>query len=888
MTPFLVLLVRLFPAAFRAQFGGDVIEQIRRDQARARRRGRGSAVVSAVATAADLVRAAAAERLRPSWRAAGRANTRRSGMETWWSGWTRDLRHAGRAVRRSPGFAAVTVITLGLAIGANAGIFSVVDTVLLDPLPYAEPDRLVYIGATAPGTDFPEEFATGSEFYVQYGEESRLLEDVAMLTAFTNTVRVGDRAERVWMAAGSSNLLALLGATPILGRLPVPEDESGVAVISHAMWTTWFGNDPSVIGQSHYMGGGQRTVIGVMDRDFWFPNDDVLLWIPFVVRPESVVPGRLGQPVIARVAPGVTDEALVSELSGLAQRIPERFGGTAAYARMIERHRPVIKPMHEFLLGSASRPLWVLLGSVGIVLLMACANVANLFLVRAERQQRDMAVRRAIGAARGQLVRSRLAEALVLAGLAAGLALFLAWATVPLYLRAALPDVPRLDRVAIRWPTLAFTAAIALVAGLLCGLLPALRAASPDLTRLREGGRGSTRRRHWSRDGLVVAQTAMALVLLIGSGLLIRSYQALRDVDPGYDTADLFTFQMAPELEHLVDGPSYARFHMEFRDRLAALPGVEGVGLIENVPLNEGTAQGRFRTEEMSAAGEDGALLNFTFADGNYFDVMGIDVQRGRAFEDADHVSAHGNIVLSRTAAELLWPGQDPIGRRMQGLEPDVWQTVVGVVEDVMQNNFREAAQPVIYFPLVGTLPDGWMITTPAYVVKTPRAESIGSEIRALVREVAPGAPMYRDYTMTRLAADSMVDLSFTMLTLGIVSLLALVLGAVGLYGVLSYIVAERTREIGVRMALGAKAGEVRRMVVAQGGRVVLVGVAIGVIVAIAATRALGSLLFGVAALDVATFLAMTGMMMLVGLLASYVPARRASSVDPSRSLRGD
>jgi putative ABC transport system permease protein len=887
MTAFLRWLVRLYPAGFRSQFGADMGEQIERDWSQMRGRGLVRAAVWSVVTAADLAGAALAERWDPAWRPERVTTVRRARMTTWTSGWTSDLRHAARAVVRAPGFAVVTVFTLGLGIGANAGIFSVIETVLLDPLPYGEADRLVHIAASAPGTEYPEEFGVSAEFYVQYAEQSALLEEVAVYSDFTNTVRVGEQVERARVVAGTASLLHTLGAEPVLGRLPVPEDESGVAVISHGMWTTWFGQDPDVIGQSHYMAGDVRTIIGVLGPDFWFPRDDVLLWYPYVVRPEGIVPGRFGAGMIGRMAPGAGVEGVAAELTRLARTLPARFGGNAAYARTIERHRAVVRPLSGELLG-AERPLWVLLGAVGIVLLIACANVANLFLVRAERRQRDMAVRKAIGAARAQLIRSQMAEAFVVAAGAAVVAVLLARAAVPLFVAAAPADVPRLDRVGIHWRTIAFTAALALVSALLCGLLPAIRASGAKMTRLREGGRGATRRRHWSRDGLVVAQTALALVLLIGSGLLIRSFEALRSVDPGYETADRFTFQIAPENADLVDGPSFARFHLNFRDRLAAMPGVEAVGIIENVPLNEGTATGRFRSEEMVGAGTDGTLLNFTFADGSYFPTMGVDVQRGRVFEDADHLAMHGSIVISRSAAELLWPGQDPIGRRLEGLETGTLETVIGVVEDVMQENFRQAAQPVVYFPLAGRQPTSWVLSSPAYVVKSRGAEVIGPEIRALVREVAPGAPMYREYTMAGLAADSMVDLSFTMLTLGVVSLLALVLGAVGLYGVLSYVVAERTKEIGVRMALGAEAGKVRRMVVAQGGRVVGIGVAIGILVAFAATRVLGGLLFGVAPLDAATFLAMTATMILVGLLASYVPARRASSVDPILSLRGD
>jgi predicted permease len=420
---------------------------------------------------------------------------------------------------------------------------------------------------------------------------------------------------------------------------------------------------------------------------------------------------------------------------------------------------------------------------------------------------------------------------------------------------------------------------------LLCGLIPAIRASAPNLAGLRDGSRGSTRRRHWGRDGLVIAQTALALVLLIGSGLLIRSFQQLRSVDPGYDTADIFTFQIAPERASLNDAQSFATFHIDFMHRLAALPGVESVGLVENVPLDEGTSTGRFATEEEPDV-ESGALLNFTWAGGDYFGTMGIQVLTGRAFTQADHISDLGNVIISKSAADMLWPGENAIGRRLRPQGAEAWETVVGVVEDVMQNGFRDPPQALVYAPLVGQSPNARIVSSPAYVLRTERAENIAPEVRALVTEVAPEAPMYRVYTMAGLAAASMVQLSFTMLALGITSLLALILGTVGLYGVLSYVVAERTREIGVRMALGAEAKSVRRMVVGQGIRVVIIGVVIGVLVARASTRALSSLLFGVEAADLATFVGMSGAMLLVGLLASYVPARRASSVDPIESLR--
>ena len=886
----LLALLRLFPRPFRGRFGDELGEHVSREWDDARSRGTAAALWFSLATGVDLVRSALAERWHPTLDETPAASREERPMRTTLSEWATDLRVAARMLRRSPGFAVVAIGTLGLAIGAMAGMFSVVKTVILDPLPYAAADRLVHIGATAPGSDMPPEFGVSSEFYLHYRERSRLLEEVSTYNSFTNTLRTDDRVERVRMSAPTNSLYAVLGARPILGRLPVAADESRVVVISHALWTSWFGGDPSVIGRVYDIGGAPREIVGVMGPDFGFPDDGTLLWIAGEIREEGLVPGRFGfSALVARMKPGVTPEAVARELTALARELPERFGGTASYARLIEQHRAVVRPMAEEMLFTVARPLWILFGAAAIVLLIACANVANLFTVRTEARQRELAVRRAIGAARAQLVRLQMAEALVVAALAGLVALWIAWGALPGFLAAAPEGVPRLEDVALTAPVVAFTLGAAFVAALACGLVPAIRASAPDLGRLREGGRGATRGRHWGRDALVVGQTALALVLLIGAGLLARSFEKLRHVDPGYDTADIFTFQIAPESETLTDGPSYARFAMEFMDRLRALPGVESVGLVENVPLNEGTAVVAFRTEGMPDDPMAGVRLNVTFAAGDYFRTMGIAVLDGEPFPSRDLAATIGTAVISRTAAQRLWPGERAVGQRLQGPGRDSsWATVVGVVEDVMQNGFRDTAQAHVYLPLVGPTPTSWVMNSPAYVVKTPRAETIAPEVRALVREVAPSAPMYRAFTMAGLARDSMVGLSFTMLTLGIASTLALVLGAVGLYGVLSYVVAQRTREIGVRIALGAEAGAVRRMVVVQGTRVVAVGVAAGLVASLLSTRALGGLLYGVAPVDAATYAAMSAFMLAVGVLASWVPARRASSVDPMESLRSD
>jgi len=377
-------------------------------------------------------------------------------------------------------------------------------------------------------------------------------------------------------------------------------------------------------------------------------------------------------------------------------------------------------------------------------------------------------------------------------------------------------------------------------------------------------------------------------VLLIGSALIVQSFQRLRSVDPGYKTADIYTFQFAPQQERLTDGPAWGRFHLDFMDRLRALPGVTGVGVVNNIPLDEGTGTARFLTDSMVPDGA-GALLDVNFAGGDYFRVMEIELLRGRSFTPEEAVTPNSSAIVSRSAADRLWPDRDPVGQQIRrtGDTPQ-WYAIVGVVEDVKQNDWREAGEAIVYFPLTGPTPAMWAMGSPAYVVKSPRAASLAQEVRELVRQVAPEAPVYREFTMEFLAQRSMVQLSFTMLTLGVVSALAMVLGAVGLYGVLSYVVAERTREIGVRMALGASAGAVRRMVVSQGAKVVIAGTVVGLAAALASTRLLDALLYEVDALDPVVFVAMSFTLIGIGMLASYVPARRASHVDATVALRND
>ena len=804
----------------------------------------------------------------------------------------RDLRHAWRSLLRTPGFLAAAVGTLSLAIGAVAGMFNVVNTVLLKPLPYPAADRLVFLMGTAPGSDLPQRYDPGPEFYVQYKQNSKLIDGLFTLTSYgTSTFRAGERVERIRMAWPTNDMYATLGVRPQLGRLPVSTDNDDAVVISDQLWSGWFGRDKSVIGKWYFVDDSLKQVIGVMPRGFSFPEDNVLLWISGEVRPERVTAGNGGGPTVARMKNGVTKEQLAAELTQLAKQLPARFGGPQNYARIINQHKSLVVPVMERSVGPTLKTsLLVLLGAVALVLLIACANVANLFMVRAESRRRDITVRRAIGASRAQLVRFQMAEAFAVALAAGVLAIVLAGITLPLFLRAAPDGIPRVAEVGLDLPTVLATFTLVLLVALACGAVPALRASSPDLNTLRDGGRGATGRRSWGRDLLVAGQTALALVLLIGAALLVESFQRLRHVNPGYDVRDIYTFQYAPNQPNLRDGPSLGRLHLDVMNRIRALPGVTTVGVVNNIPLDEGTPSVRIRTDEMTGDAQP-VLLNLNFTGGDYFRAMGIPVLQGRAFTNDEAVTPNNNVIVSRTAADKLWPGLSPLGRHIRprlGNQDTVTFTVVGVVGDVKQNDWREAGQANVYLPLTGPAPRAWGMGSPAYVVKSPRAETLKRDVRAIIHEVAPEAPGYREFTAEFLARRSMIQLSFTMLTLGVVSALALILGAVGLYGVLSYVVAQRTREIGVRMALGATAAVVRGQVVSQGARVVLVGCIVGVLAAVASTRFLETLLFDVKAVDATVFAAMSFAMLGVGVLASYMPARRASNVDPIEALRSD
>jgi putative ABC transport system permease protein len=804
--------------------------------------------------------------------------------------WIRDFKHAGRSLVRAPGFTLVVVTTLALAIGANATIFSVVNAVLLEPLPFPHADRLVHIGGTAPGTDQPDELGVPDELYFEYRENVPALEDIALYGTGSSTTRAEGQVDQLFVTQATPSFFTTLGAQPLHGRLPTDEDGNDVVVISHWLWRNWFGSDPAVIGKSYTFANTTRTVIGIMKPEFRFPDERVAFWVPMAIRAAKVTAGGFGPRAVARMKPGTDRAALVAQLEPLARRVQQRLGGPAPYVRIMERHRPVVEPLREHLVGNISTALWILLGTVAIVFLIACANVASLFTVRAENRRRDLAVRRALGARRGDLLRSQLTEALLLAAAGGAAGALIAWAGVPLLVRAA-PDavaggfggapIPGLAAAGLDLTVLLFTVGISVLAACAFGLLPALRFSGSHIGSLQQAGRGVVSG-SLTRDALVVVQTAAALVLLVGSALLMRSFWQLSNVDAGYDIDGIFTFQIAASRPDLNDRAAMSQFQYAFMDRLKGLPGVESVGYVGTLPLDEGAGRANITTPTLQASGAEAPSVRVSGAGGAYFQTMGIELVRGRYFERVEEERGLPFVIISQAAADLLFPGEDPIGKQVRpATGGQQWFSVIGVVEDILIDDLRrKSPEPMVYLPAVSA--------SPAYVMKSTRAEQLEPEVRAIVREVIPTSPMYRIFTMKRLAANAMASLSFTMLMVSIAALLALVLGAVGLYGVLSYRVTKRAQEIGVRMALGAEASTVRRMFVWQGGRVALIGIVVGALAAVGLTTYIQTLLFDVGRLDVVAFAGMSLVMFAVALLASYIPALRASRVDPVVALRAE
>jgi predicted permease len=809
-----------------------------------------------------------------------------------------DLRLAVRSLAKAPRFTVVAVFTLALGIGANTAIFSVVNGVLLRPLPYAAADRLVNVWSTAPGLGY-DEFPLSPDVYFAYDRESVALEAMALYQRMSGNVTEDGEPERVAGAIATHSLFSTLGVAPLLGRVYTAEEDlpgaPELVVLSHALWQRRYGGDPDIVGKTLRVDGRAREIVGVMPEGFGFPGGSEF-WVPLALDPENANPGTFGYSAIGRLVPDATPEAAQAGLVPILERFREGLPSSpdgSMYAAFLEagRYAPIVNSMKHDLVGDLEQPLWILLGTVGFVLLIACANVANLVLMRAEVRRRETAVRVAIGATRGSIVRHSLAESAVVAGAGAALGFLVAWVGVPLVLRQAPPEIPRLAEVGVDGAVLAFTAALAVLSTALFGAPPALRFTRPDvLGALKQGGRGSTgSERGTARRLLVIAQTSLALVLLVGSGLLVRSFREILSSDMGFDSADRLTFGVYLPEARYSEPADVADFHARLSERLSAIPGVRSVGVGSVLPLT-GAVSGTAHSieDQPTEPGQLPPMIHYAYVGPGYLETIGARLREGRTLVAADHLDGTGAVVVSATVADQFWP-EGPLGRRLRQAGDTInWFTVVGVVVPVVQESVREEPRPMVYYPMLA--PDGRLgdIRGASYVVEATSPLALAPTVREAVWELDPDLPVADMTTMDEIVSASVMELSFTMFTLGMAALLALVLGAVGLYGVLSYSVAQRTQEIGVRMALGAQASQVLGMVVREGARTQLVGLFIGLVGAAALTRVLQGLLFGVEALDPLTFVATSAVLLGVGLLAAYLPARRAARLDPVASMRAE
>jgi predicted permease len=839
---------------------------------------------------------------RESARARIRGRERREG-DPMWHTIMRDARYSIRALLRAPRFTVVAVFTLALGIGANTAVFSTVNGVLLEPLPYPESDRIVGVWHGAPDLGY-DQFGTSPGIFHEYWTQNQVFEEMGLFNFFQANLTEDTEAERVDAVGTNHTFFDVLGVQPLMGRAYGADDDQpdqpGVAVLSHALWQRRYGGSGDVLGRTMRVNGEAVEIIGVMPPDVEFgpSSSPAELWTPLRMDLENGNPGAFSFNAIARLEPGITPEVAEAQMAALIQRVRERWADAESFINFLDAggFHPIVHTLQEETVGDLERPLWILLGTVGFVLLIACANVANLFLVRAEGRQREMAVRAALGATRATLVRQFLTESVLLAT-AGGLAgLTLAWMATPVLLRLAPPELPRLGEVSIDGGVLAFTAGVTGVAALLFGVAPALRYRVVGLLGiLRYTGRGTTegRERHGLRNTLVVGQTALAMVLLVGSGLLVKSFREIRQADPGFDTEGILTFRLSLSEAEYPGAMQPAAFYQQLLERIRGLPGVEHAGGVTNLPLGNYAAGTAHDIEDFpTGPGELPPIFWYKHATPEYFDAMGISLVAGRSFERADHEQGLGNIVVSQAVADRFWPDGDALGRRIRfsGDTADVaWGSIVGVVESVRDRGLREEPSEIVYRPLVSPRrDDGWSIRDLTFTVRAGQPAALVDGIRRIVREMDPNLPIAAVRTVDTVVADSVVRLSFTTLALGIAAFMALILGAVGLYGVLSYVVSQRTQEIGVRMALGAQKGQVQGMVVASGAKLAGLGLVLGVAGAAGLTRLLQGLLYGTEPLDPLTFGGTSLVLLTVGFMASYIPARRAAAVDPVESMRSE
>jgi putative ABC transport system permease protein len=825
-------------------------------------------------------------------------DTRRIDIVGWLDETSRDFRHALRMLHRSPGFTTVAVLTLALGIGANTAIFSVIDSVLLRPLPYHEPDQLVMVWESNSQHPNPHNTVSPPNF-LDWKSRNTVFSDMAYIADVRNNLTGNGAPEEVVVQAVSANFFSVLGVNPLLGPGFTPENgqagHDNVVILGDGLWKERFAGDPAIVGKTILLNGKPQTVVGVAPQNFqWFIKDGSLtgakpqMWSPFVFPASFSNHNEMGRfiTVVARLKPGVSHSQSQTQMTAIASQLEHEYPAA-------DGHWGVnIVPLRDQVSGQLRPALLVLFGAVAFVLLIACANVSSLLLARAASREREMAIRTAIGASRWRIARQLLMESLLLSLIGGSIGVALAvWGTNAL-LAASPRNLLDLAAISLDLRVLTFAVAATLLAGLLFGFLPSYISAHSRISEtLKEGGRGSSsaNRRAFTRNAFVVAQLGLALVLLTGSGLLIRSFIRLTGVAPGFDTGHLLTFKVSLPGAKYGPDPLCLAFFQQLLARISAVPGVRSASMESFPPLTGlGAATGVHLLSQPSLPLSELPVANVRVVGPDYFSTMNIPLLSGRLF-NAQELAAEKHVaIINQAFAEKYLHGVNPLGQKaavfMKSLSESELKPsdIIGVVGDVHQMGLDVAPEPTVYWPYPELVMTGMTI-----LVRTASDPlSIASPARAALQQLDPELPLASVATMDQLLADSLSRSRFTMLLLGIFAAVALVLAAVGIYGLIAYSVTQRTQELGIRIALGAQRRDVLRLVLRQGTRLTLLGVAIGVLAALSLSRLLGTLLFGVSATDPFTFAGVAGLLAFVALLACFIPARRATRVDPIIALR--
>ncbi|HVG29694.1 MAG TPA: ABC transporter permease [Pyrinomonadaceae bacterium] len=799
-------------------------------------------------------------------------------MGTW-----QDVRYGARGLLKSPGFAAAAVLVLALGIGANSAIFSVVNAVLLRSLPYQNPERLVWVGGNIRGGN-PRASVSPPDF-LDYRAQNNSFEEFAASTSIPvplNLTGAGE-PERLTGSVVTTNYFRAFGVKPLVGRTFNPEDERTVSsapavVLSHGLWQRRFGADPAVVGKSVLIDGKSATIIGVAPQSFQYPAGTEI-WAPLSFdNPEMKVRRAHFLRPVGLLKPDVTLAQAQAEMDVIAGRLEQQYPDSNTKWSLN------LVPLQEQVVGNVRASLWVLLGAVGFVLLIACANVANLMLARATARHKEIAIRTALGASRARVVRQLLTESLLLSLLGGALGVLLAVWSVDALVALAQGIVPRAAEIGVDSRVLGFTLAVSVLTGAIFGLLPALRASKPDLNEvLKEGGRSSVGVRHGRvRSSLVVAEVALALMLLVGSGLLIRSFVGLQRVNPGFEAENVLTLRLSLARAKYPKAEQAAAFFDQLQQRVAALPGVVAVGTVSELPLSGQPNDNYFTiAEHPPQDARQQVTADFRRANHDYFRAMSIPVLRGRPFTEQEARADAKVVVINETLATTFFPGEDPLGKHLviDTGAPTQFE-IVGVVGDVRHRSLEQGVYQMMYVPSLQVGNNNLVIRTAS------NPAGLAAAVRQQVAAIDRDQPVSAIRTMTDVLSESVGQQRFRTMLLAAFAAVALVLAAVGIYGVISYSVTQRTHEIGVRMALGAQRRDVVRLIVRGGLALTLLGVALGLAGSFALTRVMSGLLFGVSATDPATFAGITALLTSVALLACYLPARRATKVDPMVALR--